>query len=129
MKKPYTRPQVTVLDRVPSELGNRRRSQRVALRIAVLIRTETEDGERIEVQALTLVVNAHGGLLQSSATAEANQRITLVNPKTGAEVRCRVVRVDRASSGMTEMAFEFHERTAEFWPVSFPPEDWEERGS
>ena len=123
------RPEVQVLDQIPSELRNRRRSQRVALQIAVLIRTETGDGKRIEVQALTLVVNAHGGLLQSSFSAEANQRITLVNPKTGLEVRCRVVRVDQSSSEIKTMAFEFNERNAQFWPISFPPEDWEERAS
>jgi hypothetical protein len=129
MKKPYMRPELQVLDQIPSELRNRRRSQRVALQIAVLIRTETGDGQQTEVRALTLVVNAHGGLLQSSFVAEANQRITLVNPKTGLEVRCRVVRIDQSSSEMTTMAFEFNERTAQFWPISFPPEDWEERAS
>src|SRR5216683_1699047 len=127
MKKPYTRPELKVIDRIPSELGNRRRSQRVALQVAVLIRTETGDGTRVQVHALTLVVNAHGGLLQSSLMAEANQRITLVDPKTGSEVRCRVVRVDPSSSEMITMAFEFQERTAQFWPVTFPPDDWEER--
>jgi hypothetical protein len=98
MQKPYKKPGGTVSDQIPLELGNRRRSQRVVLQIAVLIRTETGTGKRIEVPALTLVVNAHGGLLQSSLLSEANQRITIVNPKTSSEVRCRVVRVDPSSS-------------------------------
>ena len=61
--------------------------------------------------------------------ADAQQEITLFNPKTGKEARCRVVRVERRSSELVSMAFEFHERMAQFWPITFPPEDWEECAS
>jgi hypothetical protein len=35
------------------------------------------------------------------------------------------VRAKRASSELVTVAFEFDEPTAQFWPVNFPPEDWE----
>jgi len=126
VKKLYLRPQAKILDEVPPELCNRRRSQRVALRVSILIRIQTGDDQSLEVQGFTQVVNAHGGLLESALMAEMHQELTLVNPKTGQEAICRVVRVERTSSELASMAFEFHERTAQFWPVTFPPEDWEE---
>jgi hypothetical protein len=126
MKKPYLRPQAKIVDEVSPELSNRRRSQRVSLRISVIISIQTGDDQSFEVQGFTQVVNAHGGLLESALMADTQQEITLFNPKTGKEARCRVVRVERTSSELVSMAFEFHERTAQFWPVTFPPEDWEE---
>jgi hypothetical protein len=109
----------------PPELLNRRRSQRVALRVAVFIQSEGADGKRKQIEAFTLIVNAHGGLMETSLLSEVNQNITLVNPKTGSEAKCRVVRVEQRPSEMTLVAFEFHEPTAQFWPIRFPPDDWE----
>jgi hypothetical protein len=82
------------------------------------------DGKRVQMQAVTLVVNAHGGLLESGLMMAANQKIVLINVQTGKEVGCKVVRVE-SSSEMVNTAFEFDEPTSKFWPVSFPPEDWE----
>jgi hypothetical protein len=83
------------------------------------------EGKRVQVQGFTLVVNAHGGLLESPLPVAANHKITLVNSKTRKEMGCRVVRAKRASSELVTVAFEFDEPTAQFWPVNFPPEDWE----
>jgi len=104
--------------------SNRRRSQRVVLQVPILVKADMPNGEHRQVQGLTLVVNAHGGLLESPLTAVANQRITLINPNTGKEVVCRVARAERTSSELVTVAFEFDEPTAKFWPISFPPEDW-----
>jgi hypothetical protein len=104
--------------------NDKRRSQRVVLQIAVLVKTRTPHNNADQVQARTLVVNAHGGLLEGPLMVVANQKITIVNPRTRAEVHCRVVRVERPSSMMATVAFEFHEPTAQFWPITFPPEDW-----
>ena len=126
MKEPRAKVEVGP---VPPEVTNRRRSQRVMLQIAVLIRAELPDGSPVQVQALTLVVNAHGGLLKSPLMLTVSQKIMLGNPQTGREVRCRVVRTERSSSEMVTTAFEFDEPTTRFWPISFPPEDWKEFAS
>jgi hypothetical protein len=103
---------------------NRRRSQRVMLQLAVLVRANMPDGRCVQVQAFTLDVNAHGGLLESPLELTANQRITMVNPQSGIEVGCRVVRIERSSSALLQVAFEFDQHSADFWPIAFPPEDW-----
>jgi hypothetical protein len=106
------------------EETSQRRSHRVLLQVAVLITADLSDGRRVQVQAFTLVVNAHGGLLESPLTVASNQKVTLVNPQTGKEVGCRVVRAKRTSTGLIAFAFEFDDPSAEFWPISFQPDDW-----
>jgi hypothetical protein len=111
-----------------SDPQNRRRSQRVMLQVTVLVRAEMIEGRCLQAQAFTLVVNAHGGLLESSMKLACNQKITLINPQSGKMVGCRVVRVERPSEGNYTIAFEFDERSPQFWPITFPPEDWGVKG-
>jgi hypothetical protein len=107
-----------------SDPKNRRRSQRIALQIAVLLKASLQDGRTVQVQAFTAAVNAHGGLLESPVKLTANQKILLFNPHFGKDVGCRVVRVEGSSSGLYELAFEFDCRSPQFWPIALPPEDW-----
>ena len=44
--------------------ADRRRSERVILRMAVVVVAEDEERKQIQEQAETQVVNAHGGLLR-----------------------------------------------------------------
>jgi hypothetical protein len=107
-----------------SESSNRRRSQRVPLQVSVLIRAEMPGGRCIQLQAFTSVVNAHGGLLESPVKLAISQRIVLINPHSGKEAGCRVVRVEGPTSALFEIAFEFEQRSPQFWPIHIPPEDW-----
>jgi hypothetical protein len=107
-----------------AQASNRRRSERVVLRMPILLRAMMSDGNRAQVQGFTLVVNAHGGLLQSTLSVAVNQRIALLHPQSDQQVACRVVRTEQVSPEAINVAFEFDEPAAHFWPVSFPPEDW-----
>ena len=124
MKNEYIKPHFKMIFATPPEL-NQRRSQRVALRVAVLIRANSNRGS-LEVEGFTQIVNAHGGMLESPLMANAGQEIILIDTKTSAQVASRVVRVDRSSADLVTMAFEFRKPTARFWPITFPPEDWKE---
>ena len=94
------------------------------LQVPILVKADMLNGKREQVQGLTLVVNAHGGLLESALPVAVNQKIALVNSQTGKEVGCRVARAERTSPELVRVAFEFDEPTCKFWPISFPPEDW-----
>jgi len=94
------------------------------LQVAVLIQTTLPDKRSVQVQAFTSAVNAHGGLLESPVELSADQRILLINPHSGKNVGCRVVTVERPSSTLYEVAFEFDSRSPQFWPINFPPADW-----
>ena len=107
--------------------ANRRRSERVMLRIPIVLMTETLGHEQMKEETRTLVVNAHGGLLKLEKEVLAGQPIVLMNPRSGAKVAARVVRVENPPGGYTAVAFEFDEPAPGFWPVEFPPADWIEK--
>ena len=107
-----------------SALENRRRSERVVLRMAVLVVAEDEERKQIQERAETQVVNAHGGLLRLTHHLHIGQPFYLNNPQNGEEVSCRVVRIEEDGLHAFKVAFEFDRPAPHFWPVSFPPADW-----
>ncbi|MGB2624602.1 MAG: PilZ domain-containing protein [Candidatus Acidiferrum sp.] len=108
-----------------SDAVNRRRSERVMLQIRVTVLAETPERAQVQEDTHTLVVNAHGGLMKLKLDLQVGQPIILVNPQTGIEQSCRVVRIDQPSADYFAVAFEFDRPSPKFWPVTFPPSDWE----
>jgi|GEM_PF-6620018 len=104
----------------------RRRSQRVMVQLEVLLQVEVPGCSPRQVHAFTTVISTHGGLLEAPLRVAPNQKITLVNPKSGMSVTCRVVRVDAdiTDAQVFAIAFEFDQRSSQFWPIDLPPEDW-----
>lgn len=89
----------TILD---TAVGNRRRSQRVFLKIRVVARFHVLEREWI-VDGDTVVVNAHGGTIRLAVAPMATgDRITLTNPATDQSQPCRVVRVEPMPSDLVE---------------------------
>lgn len=103
---------------------NRRRSERVVLRIAVVVLAEDEARRQIQEKAETQVVNAHGGLLRMRQHLHVGQSFLLNNPQSGSEMSCRVVRTDEEGMDFYKIAFEFDRPAPQFWPIVFPPADW-----
>ncbi len=103
---------------------NRRRSERVMLRMKVKVIAEDIERKPRQEEALTLVVNAHGGLLQMKMHVHVGQPMLVVNPHNQIEQNCRVVRVEDTSPELFSVAFEFDQPNPRFWPVVFPPADW-----
>lgn len=103
---------------------NRRRSERVMLRMTVMVLAEDEDRRQVQEQGYTQVVNAHGGLLQLKNHLHVGQSFLLTNPKTSKEMSCRVVRVEESGMEFYNIAFEFDRPAPNFWPIVFPPADW-----
>jgi hypothetical protein len=108
----------------PPAQQQQRRSQRVMLRLNLLVRMEVQQGGSRQTHALTVCVNAHGGLLESPFRMSVGQKVTLVNPQTGKEVRCCVVSVQQSSEGYFTTALEFEQAMPQFWAITFPPLDW-----
>jgi len=103
---------------------NRRRSERVLLRMSVMVLAENEQRRQIQEEAKTQVVNAHGGLMMMKTHLHIGQSFLLKNPQTGSEMSCRVVRVDEAGTEYFNIAFEFDRPAPKFWRITFPPVDW-----
>ena len=94
------------------------------MQVAVIIGMRTPEGKEVSQDGYTLVVNAHGGLLETGMRVEAGREIFLANPRTGARERCRALDVRRSGEDAYAVTFEFERKTAQFWPIVFPPEDW-----
>ncbi len=108
-----------------SDPKNRRRSERVMLQMRVTVIADDVNRNPRQEEALTQVVNAHGGLLKLKMEVHVGQPMRLVNPQNKVEQNCRVVRVDETGTDFYSVAFEFDQPNPKFWPVVFPPSDWE----
>jgi hypothetical protein len=94
------------------------------LQMRITVIAENIERKTQQEEALTLVVNAHGGLMKLKMELHVGQPMRLVNPKNKVEQGCRVVRVEDTASDFFSVAFEFDQPNPKFWPVVFPPEDW-----
>ena len=94
------------------------------LQMRITVIAENIERKPQQEEALTLVVNAHGGLMNLKMELHVGQPMRLVNPKNKVEQSCRVVRVEDTATDFFSVAFEFDQPNPKFWPVVFPPEDW-----
>jgi len=115
---------MTQLSSNASSGSDRRRSQRVYLRIPIAVIAHGADRKMTREQTHTVVVNAHGALIHLELKVTEGQTLILQNPETSEEQTCRVVRTKSGTDGKTEVAIEFLKPAPKFWRVAFPPEDW-----
>ena len=103
-----------------SRLG-RRRSQRVALSMPVVIsQPETNNMGPIE-KTRTLSVSRHGGLVTMRVTVNCGQNLMVTNPFSRMSQPCRVVYVSPEKQEERQVGFEFLEPAAfNFWNITFP---------
>ena len=113
----------------PTDPMNRRRSERVVLQMRIKVIAEDVERRPRQEEALTLIVNAHGGLLKMKLDVHVGQSMRLVNPQNNVEQNSLVVRVEDTSPEFYSVAFEFDQPNSKFWPVVFPPSDWGARRS
>jgi hypothetical protein len=106
--------------------ADRRRSERVLLKVPVLLSLTSRDGLVTEERTCTQVVNAHGGLLELEMEISVGQDFLLTNSKTGVSRECTVVRTEQSltTRGLL-IAFQFATPSPDFWPIVFPPRDWQ----
>jgi len=103
---------------------NRRRSQRVLMKIPVRVAGQAGAGLPFEEETHTLSISGHGALIVVAAPVYRGQRITLLNVQTKAAMECIVVHVDRFPGEQTHAGVEFLLPNPSFWRVAFPPKDW-----
>jgi len=107
--------------------ANRRRSQRVLMKIPVRISVQIGAAALSEEETHTLAVSAHGALLAVSAPLYRGQRLTLSNPQTKDSLECVVAHIDRFPNEPVKVGVEFLLPNPTFWHVAFPPKDWSPR--
>lgn len=104
--------------------ADKRRSQRVLLRIPILVRAQFEGDTPLTEETNTLVVNAGGALISLAMRVKPTQKLVLRNWSTAKEQECRVIHVQEKPLGKNEVGIAFPFPMPEFWNVTFPPADW-----
>jgi PilZ domain-containing protein len=107
--------------------ANRRRSQRVLMKLPVRVSGQGGGAASFEEDAYTLAISAHGALIAVEAPVYRGQRFTLANVQTKATLECVVAHVDKIPGERTRVGVEFMLPNQTFWRVAFPPKDWTPR--
>jgi hypothetical protein len=111
----------------PSRGGDndaQRRSQRVMLKVSVVVLSQEADNNSVSEETRTVTVNAHGAMILLSSKVSIGQLLTLRNSRTEEEVLCRVAYLSPHQSEKREVEVDFMKPCPRFWRISFPPPDW-----
>ena len=92
-----------------------RRSQRVCLRLPIVVLREGPGDNVASEETHTLIVNAHGALIQLALTDEIGQLLGIKNVQTMEELVCRVVNLGPDQPGKREVGVEFELPSPRFW--------------
>ncbi len=103
---------------------NRRRTQRVLMRVPVKVSGQNTHGSQFDEQTHTLSVNAHGASVLLFVSVKNGQRLKFVNVATGDEAECGVAHVGQRQADRTEVGVFFVLANPKCWHVTFPPQDW-----
>ncbi len=102
---------------------NTRRSQRVLLRVPVLVRGQVEGDSSLSEETHTLVVSADGALIALAMRVQFGQKLVLKSCASGEEVESYVVHVGEKEASKAEVGIAFAHPARHFWHIDFPPAD------
>ncbi len=111
----------------PTQVANQRRSQRILLSVPLRVSGKRVNGTLFVEHTKTLIVNAHGALLQLQEPVREGQKLSVRHVTTGEEIPCTVVDLSPGANGVAEVGVQFAQANPHFWRVSFPPVDWSAR--
>jgi hypothetical protein len=111
----------------PNPYGNQRRSQRILFMAPILISGVRSNKAPFSERTTTVIVNAHGALIQLREPVLVGQALRVKNLATGEELSCTVADIIQGNSPIPEIGLEFSQACPNFWRVSFPPADWSPR--
>ena len=103
---------------------NRRRTQRVVMRVPVRISGQNAMASQFEEETHTLSVNANGALVVLSASVRKGQVVHLLNVAMGDKAECVVAHLGQRQGDLLEVGIAFRLPNPNFWRVAFPPRDW-----
>ena len=116
--KPVTAAPRVVATRPPTA-EERRRAQRVLLRIRVIVHV---NGKPNPLEGNTHTVSASGAMLIIPEPLPEGTTLTIENPKAQTKVEARVVRPPQTSHEGSQVPVEFTSPSPNFWGIFFPPD-------
>src|SRR5260370_32343372 len=104
-----------------------RRSQRVIVKVSVMVLAEAANNKAVSEETHTVTVNAHGAMILLALKVLIGQLLSLRSARTGEEIACRVVYVSPDESEKRQVGVNFMKPCPRFWRISFPLPDWTTR--
>ena len=102
----------------PQTAEERRRAQRVLLRMPVLVHLQ---GKTNPLHGFTHTVSANGAMIILPEGLPSGTKISLENPKTQKKVEAHVVRPPQLNAEGSLIPIEFSAPAPQFWNIFFPP--------
>jgi PilZ domain len=102
----------------PQTSEERRRAQRVLLKMAVIIYVA---GKSTPLHGFTHTVSASGAMIVLPEGLAQGTKIVIENPKTQKKVDANVVRPPQMNSEGSLVPIEFTVPSPQFWNIFFPP--------
>ena len=102
----------------PQTNEERRRAQRVLLRMPVLIHLP---GKTNPFQGFTHTVSASGAMIILAEGLPSGSKLAIENPKTQNRVEAHVVRPPQMNPEGSLVPIEFTTPAPQFWNIFFPP--------
>jgi hypothetical protein len=99
--------------------SSQRRSQRVFHKMRLQALGRSHQGRKFREICETLVVSAHGGLLNLRNEVDNGEMLVLVNPETQEEQECRIVYLGETGNRGTRVGVEFLTPAPHFWGIDF----------
>jgi hypothetical protein len=96
-----------------------RRSQRVFHKMRLQALGRSHEGRKFREICETLVVSAHGGLLNLRNEVNNGEILVLVHPETQEEQECRIVFLGESNSRGIRVGVEFLTPAPHFWGIDF----------
>ncbi len=101
--------------------ANRRRGERVLLRIPIKVYAVGEDGKPFNEEAETAVVSRFGALVRLKVPVKRGSTMEVMNGYSGQIEKFRVAwRADAPREGKYEVGIELVAPREEFWGLRFP---------
>jgi PilZ domain-containing protein len=107
--------------------SNRRKSQRIMLRVPVTISGYDANGIQFKEKTFTEVISAYGAMLLIEAPITKGRRLVLAKGPGDESLECIAVHIGRQMGEKVEVGVKFAQPNPAFWKISFPPSDWSPR--
>ena len=101
-----------------------RRSQRVMLKVSVVVLAQGPDNKPVSEVTQTVTVSAHGAKVLMRVRVSIGQLLTLRHSGTEEQVLCRVAYISPHQLEKREVGLDFMKPCPGFWHIAFPPSDW-----
>jgi|SRR5712692_1047510 hypothetical protein len=107
-----------------SKLRQKRRGDRVFIRIPVQLKAIAQDGGEISEPAEAVVISRFGALLRATSLLKDGSALTVTHGFSKQTERFRVVWIaDEQTEGCWDIGIEADDPREDFWGIRFPPRE------